>query len=139
MSVFLTNPRLTYPPPHALSTPRPSPTSVANLRLPAADFSRRFKSNFFSAELSSPQTRSVPVPVVFSDQQRRRSMEPSNVYVSDSFFWFCSVLFRRVLENNDEICRLIGSDKVCVFGLKFLDERCLMFRFRTLVFSLIDV
>lgn len=122
MSVFLTNPRLTYPPPHALSTPRPSPTSVANLRLPAADFSRRFKSNFFSAELSS---------------LRRRSMEPINVYVSDSFFWFCSVL--ELLENNDEICRLIGSDKVCVFGLKFLDERCLMFRFRTLVFSLIDV
>ncbi|CAH8356664.1 unnamed protein product [Eruca vesicaria subsp. sativa] len=65
------------------------PTNVTNLRLPAACFTLRFKSNFLSAALSSRQTRSVPVPVVFDNRRRRRSMEPGNVYVRDSFvLWF---------------------------------------------------
>ncbi|CAF2374058.1 bifunctional 3-dehydroquinate dehydratase/shikimate dehydrogenase, chloroplastic [Brassica napus] len=119
MSVFLTNPRLTYPPPHALSTPRPSPTSVANLRLPAADFSRRFKSNFFSAELSSPQTRSVPVPVVFSDQQRRRSMEPSNVYVASSNTGM-EIGSQETAKNPSLICAPVMADSID----KMVTETC---------------
>lgn len=77
--------RLTYSP-HLLSKPRLSPTSVANLHFPAAGSPLRFKSNIFSAEFFSLQTRRVPVPVVFSDRRRRRSIEPSNVYVSETFF-----------------------------------------------------
>ncbi|KAF3600283.1 hypothetical protein F2Q69_00039106 [Brassica cretica] len=119
MSVFLTNPRLTYPPPHALSTPRPSPTSVAYLRLPAADFSLRFKSNFFSAELSSPQTRSVPVPVVFSDQQRRRSMEPSNVYVASNTTGM-EIGSSEIEKNPSLICAPVMADSID----KMVTEAC---------------
>ncbi|CAA7015969.1 unnamed protein product [Microthlaspi erraticum] len=80
MAVSSTNVRLTYPPPHVAFNPRLSPTSVAYHRLPAADFPLRFKSNFLSAEFSSLQNWTVPVPLVFSDRRCRRTMEPSNVY-----------------------------------------------------------
>ncbi|CAD5322254.1 unnamed protein product [Arabidopsis thaliana] len=61
MAASSTNARLTNPP-HVLSKLRLSPTSVANLRFPAADFSSRF-----SADYSSPRLRSVPFPVVASN------------------------------------------------------------------------
>ncbi|KAF2584593.1 hypothetical protein F2Q70_00037667 [Brassica cretica] len=104
MSVFLTNPRLTYPPPHALSTPRPSPTSVANLRLPAADFSLRFKSNFFSAELSS---------------LRRRSMEPSNVYVASNTTGM-EIGSSEIEKNPSLICAPVMADSID----KMVTEAC---------------
>ncbi|VVA96184.1 unnamed protein product [Arabis nemorensis] len=84
MASSSTNARLTNSA-RLLSNPRRlSPTSVANLRFPAADFSLRFNSSVLSADFSSLQPRSVPVPVVFSDQRRRRSMEPINVYVASN-------------------------------------------------------
>ncbi|CAN7075657.1 unnamed protein product [Brassica oleracea var. botrytis] len=119
MSLSLTNPRPTYPPPHVLSTPRPSPTSVANLRLPAAYFSLRFKSNFFSAELSSPQTRSLPVPVVFSDQQRRRSMEPINVYVASNTTGM-EIGSSEIEKNPSLICAPVMADSID----KMVTEAC---------------
>jgi len=108
MAASSTNARLTNPP-RLLSKPRLSPTSVANLRFPAADFSTRF-----FADSSSPRLRSVPFPVVFSDQRRRRSMEPSNVYVSDSSFssvFFCCFLFRFYW-------RRIGNDEFADLSLQ---------------------
>uniref|UniRef100_A0A0D3B9Z2 shikimate dehydrogenase (NADP(+)) n=2 Tax=Brassica oleracea var. oleracea TaxID=109376 RepID=A0A0D3B9Z2_BRAOL len=105
-STFSTNARLTNPPPprHLLSTP---PTSVANLRLPSA----RSKSNLFSAEFSSLQIRTVPVPVVFSDQLRRQSMKPSNVYVaSDSME--TEMGSQKLAKNPSLICAPVMGDSV---------------------------
>ncbi|XP_056842638.1 bifunctional 3-dehydroquinate dehydratase/shikimate dehydrogenase, chloroplastic isoform X2 [Raphanus sativus] len=112
MASSSTNARLTNPPPHLLSTPRPSPTSVANLRLPAADFPLLFKSNLFSsAELSSLRIRSVPVPVVFSDRRLLRSMKSSNVYVaSDSME--TEIGSQKLAKNPSLICAPVMADSV---------------------------
>ncbi|CAH8361575.1 unnamed protein product [Eruca vesicaria subsp. sativa] len=101
-----TNARLTNPP-HVLSSPRPSPTSVTNLRLPPA----RFKSNLFSSELSSLQIRSVPVPVVFSDQRRRKSMEPINVYVASGSME-TEIGSEESAKNRSLICAPVMADSV---------------------------
>ncbi|CAH8353285.1 unnamed protein product [Eruca vesicaria subsp. sativa] len=105
--------RLTYPP-HLLSTPRPSPTSVANLRLPAANFSIRFKSNFFSAE-----SRSVPVPVVFSDRHRRQSMKPINVYVASNTTGV-EIESQEMVKNPSLICAPVMADSID----KMVTETC---------------
>ncbi|KAL0699390.1 hypothetical protein Bca4012_055512 [Brassica carinata] len=99
-----TNARLTYPPPHVLSNPRPS---VAILRLQAS----RVKSNLSSSELSSLQIRTVPVPVLFSDRQQRRSMKPINVYVaSDSME--TEIRSQKPAKNPSLICAPVMADSV---------------------------
>ncbi|KAH0933910.1 hypothetical protein HID58_011027 [Brassica napus] len=99
--------RLTNPPPHALTSPRPSPTSAANIRLPAA----RFKSNLFSTKLSSLQIRSVPVPVELSDQRRRRTMKPSNVYVASGSME-TEIGSQKLAKNPSLICAPVMGDSV---------------------------
>ncbi|KAL0719864.1 hypothetical protein Bca4012_069188 [Brassica carinata] len=103
--------RLTYPP-HLLSTPRSSssPTSIANLRLPAADFSLRFKSNFFSADSRT---------VVFSDRQRRQRMEPSNVYVASNTTEM-ETGSQEISKNPSLICAPVMADSVD----KMVTETC---------------
>ncbi|ESQ49410.1 hypothetical protein EUTSA_v10020322mg [Eutrema salsugineum] len=118
MASSSTNSRLTYSP-HVFSNPRLSPTPVANLSFPAADFPHRFKSNFFSAELSSLQTRTVPVPVVFSDRRCRRSMEPSNVYVASNSMEV-EIGSQEILKNQSLICAPVIADSID----KMVTETC---------------
>nr|AAS76684.1 At3g06350 [Arabidopsis thaliana] len=105
MAASSTNARLTNPP-RLLSKPRLSPTSVANLRFPAADFSTRF-----FADSSSPRLRSVPFPVVFSDQRRRRSMEPSNVYVASNSTEM-EIGSHDIVKNPSLICAPVMADSI---------------------------
>ncbi|KFK38074.1 hypothetical protein AALP_AA3G066400 [Arabis alpina] len=104
-----TNARLTNSP-RLLSKPRLSPTSVSNLRFPASDSSLRF----FSADLSSLQPRSVvPAPLIFSDQRRRRVMEPSNVYVSESSnSTEMEMGSEEITKNPSLICAPVMSDSI---------------------------
>ncbi|EFH62508.1 hypothetical protein ARALYDRAFT_900343 [Arabidopsis lyrata subsp. lyrata] len=59
----------------------------------------------FSVDSSYLQPTNVPVLVVFSDQRCRRSMENSNVYISESSFG--SIIFRFL---------------ICFFSLERLDN-----------------
>ncbi|CAH2054842.1 unnamed protein product [Thlaspi arvense] len=111
--------RLTYPPHVLSSNPRLSPTSAANLRFPASDSSLRLKSNFLSAEFSSLQTRSVPVPVAFSDRRSRRSMEPSNVYVASNSTEM-EIGSQEILKNPSLICAPVMADSI----EKMVTETC---------------
>ncbi|XP_010486143.1 PREDICTED: bifunctional 3-dehydroquinate dehydratase/shikimate dehydrogenase, chloroplastic-like [Camelina sativa] len=109
--------RLTYSP-RLLSNPRRSPTSAANLNFSAADSSLRFKSNtFFSAEFFSLQTRSVPVPVLFPDHRRRRSMEPSNVYVASNSTEV-EIGSQEIVKNPSLICAPVMADSIDMMVLE---------------------
>ncbi|XP_010438963.1 PREDICTED: bifunctional 3-dehydroquinate dehydratase/shikimate dehydrogenase, chloroplastic [Camelina sativa] len=108
--------RLTYSP-RLLSNPRRSPTSAANLNFSAADSSLRFKSNTFSAEFFSLQTRSVPVPVLFSDHRRRRCMEPTNVYVASNSTEV-EIGSQEFVKNPSLICAPVMADSIGIMVLE---------------------
>ncbi|EOA30170.1 hypothetical protein CARUB_v10013287mg [Capsella rubella] len=102
--------RLTYSP-RLLSNPRRSPTSSANFHFPAADSPLRFKSNLFSADFFSLQTRTLPVPVVFSDRRRRRFMEPTNVYVASNST-VTGIGSEDIVKNPSLICAPVMADSI---------------------------
>ncbi|KAL1211835.1 Bifunctional 3-dehydroquinate dehydratase/shikimate dehydrogenase [Cardamine amara subsp. amara] len=110
MAASPTNARLTYPL-HVVSNPRLSPTSAANLRFPAADFHLRSNSSLFSAESSSLQTRSLSIPLVFSDRRTRRSMEATNVYVASNSTEM-EIGSQEIVKNPSLICAPVMADSI---------------------------